>query len=177
MSSTTAGQVYSLFADPANAFVPYVPSGTLSAAVGSGSAFTQTTAADVTLVNVMLRGGSLGPFGRLRVSGLTSISSGSATMRRCALRIDALDIVRMSNNVSTSNCLGTNGKVLPNRGFEQRQVYGDPALLIDSGYAGAAPSSQFINTAIDKPVTAIANMITATDSVVLEHFLFEVIPS
>ena len=60
-SSTTVGQVYTNFVDAsATEFTPYTPSGTLVAAVGSNSAYTQSTSA-ITVININIPSGTLTP--------------------------------------------------------------------------------------------------------------------
>ena len=54
-SSTTAGIVKTNYVDPsATEFLPYVPTGTLTTAVGSNSAYVTPTASDIALINITL---------------------------------------------------------------------------------------------------------------------------
>jgi hypothetical protein len=67
-TATTTCQVYTNFVDAsATAFTPFIPTSPV-AAVGSNSAYTQTTAADLTLLNVTVPAGTLGAKGVLRKS-------------------------------------------------------------------------------------------------------------
>ncbi|OHE77781.1 MAG: hypothetical protein A3F67_08050 [Verrucomicrobia bacterium RIFCSPHIGHO2_12_FULL_41_10] len=61
-SSTTAGSVKTNYVDPATTeFVPYIPTGTITTAVGSNAAYTTTTATDLPLVNITLLANSVSP--------------------------------------------------------------------------------------------------------------------
>ena len=58
-SSTTAGSVKTNYIDPTEEFIPYVPTGTITTAVGSNSAYVTPTDADITMVNISLPANSL----------------------------------------------------------------------------------------------------------------------
>jgi hypothetical protein len=74
-SSTTVGQVYTNYADASlGAFRPTVPV-TLVAAVGSNSAYTQTTGSDITLVNTALPGGAMGANGCIRKTTMWAVNN------------------------------------------------------------------------------------------------------
>lgn len=58
-SSTTAGSVKTNYIDPTEEFIPYVPSGTITTAVGSNSAYVTPTDTDIEMVNISLPANSL----------------------------------------------------------------------------------------------------------------------
>lgn len=58
-SSTTAGSVKTNYIDPTEEFIPYVPSGTITTAVGSNSAYVTPTDTDIEMVNISLPTNSL----------------------------------------------------------------------------------------------------------------------
>jgi hypothetical protein len=59
-SSTTAGVVKTNYIDPATTeFVPYIPTGTITTAVGSNSAYVTPTGVDIALVNLTLPANSV----------------------------------------------------------------------------------------------------------------------
>lgn len=70
-SSTTVGAVKNVFVDPATAFIPYIPTGTLVNVTGSNAGYTQTTAT-TTLINIAIMGGLLGPVGGFRLQQTAS---------------------------------------------------------------------------------------------------------
>ena len=54
-SSTTEGTVYTNYVNPASTdFLPYIPTGTLTPAVGSDSSYTTTTGGDIVLANLVI---------------------------------------------------------------------------------------------------------------------------
>lgn len=170
-SSTTAFLVKSPYLGAIG--IPAVPE-IVEAGVGSGVAYTGATI-EIALASVTLPGGSMGPNGRLVFSGLGSMAAGSATSRSIRLRIASSDVVRFISTAATANCMGTNGRAITNRGVTNRQILGDPSTLIDAGYVAAVPQVTSIDTTTDQPLKAIGIMVTPTDSVVLEHFLFELL--
>lgn len=61
-SSTTAGSVKTNYINPATTeFLPYIPTGTITTAVGSNSAYTTPTGVDIALVNITLPANSVSP--------------------------------------------------------------------------------------------------------------------
>lgn len=126
-SSTTAGSVKTNYVDTAaEEFVPYIPSGTITTAVGSNSAFTTPTAVDVPLVNITLPA--------------NSISSGSAIKMfsrvTCPSAADAKTVSHMlgSTAIGTQAFTTSTGGTLATAAFIRaaaKQVfgsYGDSAI-------------------------------------------------
>ncbi len=76
MSSTTVGQVFTNYVNATTTeFVPFIPSETPTLAVGSGSAYTQTTGTGLNIFNKTIVGNLLGPRGMLRASPLYTVSN------------------------------------------------------------------------------------------------------
>lgn len=53
-SSTTAGSVKTNYIDPTADFLPYIPTGTLTTAVGSNASYTTPAATDINMLNIAL---------------------------------------------------------------------------------------------------------------------------
>lgn len=170
-SSTTVGQVYAKFADPASAFVPYVPTGTLVAAVGSNAAFTQATGADVTLANVVLGADAMGKNGSVVVSALQS-NNNTAGIKLLKGKFGGAEF--LSASVTTSLAMETVKKV-SNRGSAAVQVV--HANHIIGAVSTVAPTQLTVNTAAAVSVTLTGQLAVATDLLVIEQFSVEVMPS
>lgn len=170
MSSTTQGQVYTAFVDTTSAFTPYIPTG-LVAAVGSNAAYTQTTAADITLINVSLPGGTMGANGGLRIYPQCVYVS-SANIKSFKIALGGTAIAVFNNTTSTHD---TRPWTLRNRGNQARNI--DTASI---GYAALAtsPGYRTIDTAADQSILLLGNLtVSALDCIVLEGFTVEVLPS
>lgn len=164
-SSMTVGAVKNVFVDPATAFIPYIPTGTLVNVTGSNVGYAQTTAT-TTLINIAITGGLLGPVGGFRLQ-------------------------------QTASCIGNaNGKVLETKlgtaqiGYASASGYGGMHILstcLNRGVAtqqistrnplGASSTAHFatVNTAADTSVNLTAQMNVATDYVVIECFILEIL--
>jgi hypothetical protein len=170
MSSTTQGQVYTNFADPATQFIPFIPSGTLVAATGSNAAYTQTTGAVISLVNVTVPGGAMGPTGQLESRPIWTYPN-NANNKVIQHSLGGVAYAAWTNTTTSTE---TRLARLRNRGVMNRQV--------DSAYLGFAASTQVIgyrgiDTSIDQPAVLIAYIAVATDFIVLESFDYQILPS
>lgn len=58
-SSTTAGSVKTNYIDPTSEFLPYIPTGTLTTAVGSNASYTTPAATDINMINITVPARSL----------------------------------------------------------------------------------------------------------------------
>lgn len=168
MSSTTQGQVYTNFVDPASAFTPYIP-GTLAAAVGSNSAYTQSTAI-ITMVNVTIPGGAMGPNGAYRLTWKFN-GSGAGSKAQRAKFGDQTPWNPFS--VTTSPASGIHS--LQNRGSVNRQ-YSSNGSSGDSGSAGTGVYIA-LDTSIDQTLALTTQLTTATDAGITEGFMLEILPS
>ncbi len=166
MSSTTQGQVYTNFADPATQFIPYIPGGTLVAATGSNSAYTQTTASDITLVNVTVPGGAMGANGGLRQTVMHQ-NNNSAGAKAFNSKLGGQQL-RSASRTTTS------GQVFFASTFNRGLASQVTAALVD-GATGAGVTT--VNTASDQSFTIAENIAVATDFIVIESFMLEVLPS
>lgn len=144
MSSTTVGQVYTNYHDPASEFIPYIPS-SLTAAVGSNVAYTQTTGADVTLINAPLTAAIDNVTLRITETIFHSNSAGSKIPRSYI----GSDIVFSQANTTSLSlsfyqmCHLHNGKVLYRNSANIGGVSGiGPALLPRSSTPGVLATGQ-----------------------------------
>jgi len=169
-SSTTVGQVYTNFADPATAFAPAIPTGTLVAAVGSNAAYTQATT-EVTLANVTVVANSVGENGAVQLTVLQS-NNGTAGAKTVGAKFGGSAF--MASAVTTSLASETQKRVV-NRGVVNSQ------LVHANGVFGAvstvAPTQLAINTAADVALAITGTLAVATDALVIESFVVEVQPS
>ena len=170
MSSTTVGVVYAGEVDTATEFVPYIGSTAGGAVTGSNSAYTQTTAADVTLVNVTVPGGAMGANGATRLSVLRFVFPNNANAKTLAAKFGS-SYFGINNTTTTSSGQGYIASIR-NRGVLTRQVAA--AANADTGTNAATYTS--VNTANDQPMTISCLLATATDYIVLEGFTVEVLP-
>jgi hypothetical protein len=169
-SLVNTGAVKTLFVDPATPFTPYVPSVALVAAVGSGVAYTQTTGADITLCNVTVPGGSMGANGALRVA--TRWSFFNSAGNKIAIHKFGGSPAGLSNGHTTSGGAGfiCTGR---NRGVATAQTWPKFGSDTTTGIQQEAA----VNTGVDQPFIAAANIVVATDHAILEGFTIEVLPS
>lgn len=176
MSSTTQGQVYSNFADPASEFIPFVPASPLVAAVGSNSAYTQSTGADVTLVNVTLPGSSLGITGALHGSCVL-VNNNTAGNKILTGKIGSTSFYGPKTR-TTSTGETFSGMLVRNRGVANRNMTFINTVPNDGGNSVAGnPAILDVNTEVDLSITITGQIATATDFIILEASTFEVLPS
>lgn len=173
-SSTTVGALKTAFVDPAAPFVPFSPAGPVVAAVGSGIAYAQTTGSDITLANVTLPGGALGPYGQLRVTALYSQNS-SAGAKTGTLRIGgALAHTRARTTALAESFYGA----IRNRGVANRQVTSLNNYATEPNSSGPSPLFTLtVDTAVDQSLVLSGQVAAAGDYIVLDAFEFEVRPS
>ena len=172
MSSTTVGQVYTNFADPATEFIPSIPSGALVAAVGSNAAYTQTTGADITLVNATLAGGSLGLNGTLETKLFESHPS-NANNKTFRNKLGGTTFLAIAATTSlTSSTLG----FATNRGVANAQTTG--AQTASSFGINTIPALYLgVDTSAAVASTITGQLAVATDFIVFERFCMNVMPS
>lgn len=165
MSSTTVGQVYTAFADPATEFIPYVPAGPLVQAVGSNVGYTQTTGADITLVNVTLPAGTLGPRGMLDILADWHFNS-NANSKGTKVR---LNTTPFSTQTNASVVWLREFVPILNRGSEARQVGGTNGYSFSLGNHGSALEIYgTVDTSVDTAINFTASLTAATDFIVLD---------
>lgn len=175
MSSTTQGQVYTNFADPASEFIPFIPSGTLVAAVGSNAAYTQTTGADITLANTTLVAGVLGVSGALRCTrAISTTTPSNANAKTSDLMLGAVDIHPAD---PTTNVYAEYISVTRNRGVANKQF--NTRYNTNMGVATTGNTNQWttVDTSVNNALSITGRIAVATDYVLLEGYTFEILPS
>lgn len=174
MSSTTVGVVYAGKADPATEFVPYIGSTAGGAVTGSNSAYTQTTAADVTLVNVTVPGGAMGVNGRL-ICKEALWSNNNSVNNKIPKTKYAGQVIQYGN---AGNPLTT---LTACRVFSSISNRGTATSNVSNQYVsfGTTNSTAYteLDTSVDQSLVFTAQLATATDYLVLESFIVEVQPS
>lgn len=169
VTGVSSVQVYTNYQDPAAAFVPYIPTGTLVAAVGTVGAVTGgTAAADAVLVNVAVPAGSLGVNGSITTKVLASFNA-TAGAKNVSAKLGASKFLSADTGVTTTTMDVT--KKVSNRGVANVQIA--HANWITGAVATVAPTQLTINTAAATTVTITGNITTGTDFLVLESFEVE----
>lgn len=174
-SSTTVGSVKTLFVDPlTTAFTPYIPTSTLTTAVGSGSAYTQAVTMTA-LCNVVVPAGSMGPNGVLK-SEVAFSTNNTANNKAYYATIGVPTLLQFCGlNITQANVMGAAGRVrMGNRGSQQVQTY----LGGGFGYSTLGTSIQrAFDMSVNQSLFYAITMSTATDYVVLESFTVEISPA
>ncbi len=166
-SSTTVGAVKTNFVDTSAPFTPYVPTGALTAAIGSAVAYTQTTGAPITVANVTIPARSMGEYGALRQQHRFSILN-NANNKTLAGKFGASIV--SPNSLGASIAGLSNTGTVRNRGVLNRQEAAN-------GTDTTAPMYPAVDTSADVAWTYTVQLATATDYVTLEGFLLELLPS
>jgi hypothetical protein len=170
MTSPTAGQVYTNYVNTSGEFIPFIPSGTLTPAVGSNVAYTQSVI-QVLLVNVSVPGGAMGPNGAIRVTTVFHASGGGGTK---AFRGQFGGSTCWNLSSITANAAG--GQLsIRNRGVLNAQ-YNINAATGDASSSAGAVVYGTVNTALAAFFGLTAQLVSAADGAVIESFIVEVLP-
>lgn len=173
-SSSTVGVVWAEgFIDPSVPFVNRAPI-VSTRAIGSGVAYTQTTAAEITLCNINVPANSIGSNGRLHMTvwGGNNNSAGAKIYRS---RISSTLLYERSRSTTiVESWFGT----LRNRGDMQRQITMLNNYTNEPASAGTAvfvyPQ---VDTRVDRQFTVSGQIATATDWIAIEVVSLEILPS
>jgi len=168
-SSTTAGQIYTAFQSTASAFTPYIPSNPVAVTSG-GAAYTQTTAADITLANITVTGGLMGEDGALRLSFDTSAPNNANTKPQ-KIKFGGVDIATATG---ASNFGVSFFRMLRNRGSESKNVSPYVTQVGPGISSGGLNINLAIDTSVNQSLAFTGQLAVATDYVVLEGFTVEV---
>lgn len=165
MSSTTVGQVFN---NVYTTGLPTIPASPTAFATTGPGAFTGVTTA-VTGPSVTVPANALGPNGVLRASHAWSFP-GNANNKTVAIAFGGTTIVSTTQtaNLSLSGLL-----TLANRGVANAQVGGNSVTI---GATGISVPNFAINTAVSQPLAMVGTMVVATDFIIMESLLIEVIP-
>ncbi len=177
MTSTTQGNVYTngKTGDATGAtsdFTPYIPSGTLVLAVGSGATFTHPLSTQLTLTRKMLLGGSLGNNGSIVTTQHWNWSSATSN-KTIRTRLGATNMFDADNGSVTNNGYYLQN-MISNRGAPNLQVTNPGFQVFSRTVTGFAQRYTTVDTAVDQAVTLTGSIATITDWIVLEQFITEV---
>lgn len=157
---------------PQNA-IPAIPTAVADAGPG---AYTQATT-EIALISVNVPGGMMGPNGALRVQNLTSVANTAGT-KALALKHNG---IQFSAPLAPSSVLSARSQsILQNRGSQSSQVSAPATSTIGAAFinGGSTVSCYYgaVDTSIDRAVTLSGTLAVATDFLVCEAFLAEILP-
>ena len=167
LTATTA-TVYSNQYSSGTPAIPVSPTPVVDAGPG---AYTQTTAADITLLSATLPGGLMGPNGALRCYQIRGMSN-NANNKIHRTKVSVTDM--LGGLTTTTAAEDIDWRMLHNRGDAAKQVCN--SNWSSFGTNTFPPLYSYINTAVDQPILATGNLAVATDFIVLESFTLEVLP-
>lgn len=166
-SSTTVGTVYTNYGDPAVGFIPTIPSGILTPAVGTGVAYTQTTAADISVMSKLLPGNYLGANGTLR-GEYSFLLPNNANNKFCKTKLAGNDIRNITLSAPPSyrdnyvfKCAGSVNNQFLVPGFNSTNPFGTTSAIIPSQYAIDLTASQWFIIAL--------RLVNAADYAILNY--------
>jgi hypothetical protein len=167
MSSTTVGVVYTNYQATMTQPLALGAAATLTAAVGSGSAYTGVTS-EVQMAAAVIPAGLLGATGAVIAEGNWSHNS-SAGAKVAKVAFGGSTVL----SVSDTTTLGIDiRKKIQNRAAASQVI----RVAVDTGAAqSVAPTLLSIDTAAEVTVALTGSIATATDTMVLENFLIEVL--
>jgi len=160
-SSTTAGIVKTNYVDPsATEFLPYVPTGTLTTAVGSNSAYVTPTGSDVALINITLPA--------------NTVSVGSALKAFCRVTCPIAEDAKTVKHLLGSTTIGSRaftistGGTLTTATFSRTNAKQIMGTFENSGVA--ATTFGTVNTAAASKFVITGQLAATTGYIVLEAF-------
>jgi len=167
MSSTTVGQVYTNYQATMTQPLALGAAATLTAAVGSGGAYTGVTT-EVTMAAAVIPAGLLGTTGRVIAEGNWAHNS-SAGAKVAKIAFGGSTVL----SVSDTTTLGIDiRKTIQNRSASSQII----RVAVDTGAAqSVAPTLLSIDTSAEVTVALTGSIAVATDTMVLENFLIEVL--
>ena len=145
-------QVYTNYQAPNAAFVPYVPTGTLVNAVGSGAALGDTSGVDRTLCNLVIPGGFLAPNGTLSWTAGFSNSS-AATTKQLKATLGGAALINVNNSGQPGAQMSTS---LANVGSAASQT------IRTAGNGNSSPGYTAVDTTVNQTFALIAQIASAT---------------
>jgi hypothetical protein len=174
MSSVTVGQVYTNFADTSQGFVPYIPTGTLVNAVGSNAAYTQITNTDIVIIAVTVPANSLGLSGRYRDQVFYEFPN-NANGKIYKAQFGGYQFkVNNTTGVTSASIVGG----FANKGVAGSQSSQTPPYSTNGlGTSTTFGADLSADTTINNFVTYTANLAVASDYIIIEYLLSEVLPS
>lgn len=166
-SSTTVGQVYTAY--KATMDTPHIPT-TLTAAVGSNSAYTTLVATDVVLGSVSIPAGTLGRNGAVEYCGFFSYNS-TAGAKVSKVLFGGGTVVSSSATTTTGI---TVRKRVQNRAANSQVIQ---ASLETGATVSVAPTLLAIDTTADVVAAFAGQVAVATDYLILEAWSIQALPA
>lgn len=167
MSSTTVGVVYTNYQATMTQPLALGAAATLTVATGSNSGYTGVTT-EVTMAAAVIPAGLLGTTGRVVAEGNWAHNS-SAGAKVAKVAFGGSTVL----SVSDTTTLGIDiRKTIQNRSASSQII----RVAVDTGAAqSVAPTLLAIDTSAEVTVALTGSIATATDTMVLENFLIEVL--
>ena len=171
MSSTTAGTVYNNVYDPTTRLPPTIPA-SLTAIVDAGpGAYTQTTAADIVLGGVTLLANVVGANGSVRIEDAFAMNN---TVNNKTVKNKLGASTARSAVLGTGKTLSIGKTLITNRGVQNKQHL-HYQNFDDSALAQVFSDALAVDLSAASAITFTAQLATATDYVVLEGYVTEVL--
>ena len=166
-TSPTQIPVNTTYANPAQAFIPYVPTVLGANLVGTGAVFSQTLSTDMTLVNITVPGGWLGPSGSLRFQTYGT-QNNNANAKTMAVKFGGVLLVGSAG--------ASNGSVNIDGRLKNRSLTSQVSHEVRGAIAGLGAIYSSVNTALDQSFTVTALIAAGSDYMVIEDFTLELLP-
>lgn len=167
MSSGTAGTIYN---NPYTSGLPAIPAAPTAFSTTGPGAYAQTTASDITLLNINLQGNMMGLNGTVAIDTLQSTQANNANTKTVKTKIGGTTVgttTSITSNLSSSTlCMVTN------RGIASRQVLFS-GVSTPYGGSGSAATLATIDTTTDNALIITGQLATATDVIIIERCMIE----
>lgn len=167
MSSTTVGTIYN---DTHNAGVPIEPSSPTPFVTTGPGAYTQTTASEITLLNITVPGGSLGKNGSMFASP-SFVYSNSANTKTMRVLLNTTAVLA---GTPTTTAFLPFKYIFQNKGSESVNMDNQGIL---TGASATNPGRRAIDTSADFTYKCTGNLANAADYIVLETNIIQINPS
>ena len=162
-SSSTVGAVKTNYIDPASEFLPYVPTGTLVAAVGSNSSFTTPTATDITMVNITVPANYLPNGSTVKMfSRVTCPNNANAKTNKHLLG---------TTLISSQNFASGTGGMLTTSMFNRTRTSQVLGKYADTAISGTTYGT--VDTTATTKLVIASQLAQDTDYIVLEAYVIE----
>lgn len=170
-ASTTTIQLKDHFVANGADFTPFISTVTANA-VGTAAAIAQTTATDIQMFGVTMPGGSLGRNGQVRITvGMSSTNNANA--KPVKFFLDGSSFA--GGGITLANIAGFNlVRGFSNRGALNSQVSAASSAI--GSFSNTTAVFTTVDTSVDKVLRVTAQIAVATDNIVMETFLIEMMP-
>lgn len=169
-SSTTAGSVKTNYINPTSEFLPYVPTGTLTTAVGSNASYTTPAATDINMLNIALPANHLRDNSPVRMfSRIVVTNSADDKIVKHILDTAAAGNLVMGSQTYTTSTGGSLNTAMFSRS-SNKQVTGTLGTFGDSTTSTTTYGT--IDTTVASNLLVTGQLeVTTSDYIVLEAFI------